>query len=286
MESFDDLAKAKEYFGKSKEESPASEAASLASLRRSQIKKLEEYQQKVAVQDSLQDPEARFALAEVYLLDLNWPDSALVHYQKVVELTPLSKYAPRSAYAAAWIVENIMGDTAQSRSMYQDLIAAYPLSEGANAARERLGQPAVVDTSEESAAQRLRRAEDLLLKENDVDGALAQYQSIVTDFPYSPYAPKAECAIAWTLEHLKGDPDSAMVIFKQLAQKYPNSECAILAQRKIAPLSAEAPRDTTAEAPEDTTAEIPAVGEPEGEGEADEEEPSPPGAEEGPLKEP
>lgn len=257
MEDFDDLAKAGDYFQKSRNELPSSEAAGLASLRLSQIKKLEEYKQKVAVSDSLQDAEARFALAEIYLLDFNQPDSALAHYQKVIELTPLSKYASRSAYVAAWIVENIVGDTARSQSMYEDLIASYPFSESANAARERLGWPAAVDTSGENAAQRLRQAEELLLKEKDVNGALAQYQSIVTDFPGSPYAPKAECAIAWTLEHLKSDPDSAMAVFKALAQKYPHSECALLAQRKLASLPAEAPEDTTAGVPEDTTAQAP-----------------------------
>lgn len=245
MEGMDDLTTAKDYFDKSKAESPTSDAGKLASLRRGQIDKLEEHLAKVAASDSLLDPEAHIALAEVYLLDLNWPDSALAYYQKVVQLMPQSKQAPLSAYAAAWIMENIVMDTAQSRDMYQDLIAAYPLSESAIAARVHLGQPAMIDTSEQNAAERLRLAENQLLKENDIDGALALYESIVIDFPQSPYAPKAECAIAWTLEYMKGDRDSAKTIFKGLAQKYPNSQCALLAQKKIAAKSAEAPKDTT-----------------------------------------
>ncbi len=253
MENFDHLSVAKDYFDKSKSEFASSEAAGLASLKRSQINKLEEYQQKVAASDSLQDVQMRFALAEAYLLDFDRPDSALVHYQKVVELVPLSKYAPPSAFTAAWIVENITKDTVKGQQMYQDLIAAYPFSESANAARERLNQPAVVDTSDQNVAERFRRAEDLLLKDNDVDGALAQYQSIVADFPLSPYAPKAECARAWTLEYMKGDLDSARTIFKQLAEKYPDSECAALAQKKIAPPPVATPVDTTTPAPADTT---------------------------------
>jgi TolA-binding protein len=111
----------------------------------------------------------------------------------------------------------------------------------------------VVDTSDRNVAERFRRAEDLLLKDNDVDGALAQYQSIVADFPLSPYAPKAECARAWTLEYMKGDIDSARTIFKQLAEKYPDSECAALAQKKITPPPVVTPADTTTPAPADTT---------------------------------
>lgn len=295
MNSFDDMVKAKEYFDKSSSESSQSEAAILASLRRNQIKKLEEYQNKVAIPDSLQDSEARFALAEVYLLDVNWPDSALVYYQSVVELTPLSKYAPRSAYAAAWIVENVLGDTARSREMFQALISTYPSSPSAHTARERLGQPAAVDSSMQDVAERFREAEDLLLKGNDVDGALALYNQIVTDFPHSPYAPKAKCALAWTLEYFKGDPDSAMAIFKQLAQEHPNSECALLAQRKVASLSTEAPEDTaavlsvdtTTVASTDTTEQAPAMEEPEKvESETPEEEDAEPDKEELEFDEP
>jgi TolA-binding protein len=272
MEDLDNLATAEDYFDKSKSELPASEASGLASLRRNQINKLKESRQKVADMDSVPDPDALFSLAEIYLLDLNRPDSAMTYYQKVVELTPLSMRAAPSAYAAAWIVENILGDTVKSRNMYEHLIATYPYSQGANAARERLGQSTVLDPLEENAARRFQRAEELLLKENDVDGALSQYQSIVTDFPRSPYAPKAECAIAWTLEYIKGDPDSALVLFKLLAQKYPNSECATLAERKIAPpRPAEAPKDSTAqpsvseEGAEQKAEESPQKGEEEGE---------------------
>jgi len=244
MEGLDDLTTAKDYFDKSKAESATSDAAALASLKRRQIDELERHES-----DSLVDAEAQIALAEVYLLDLNRPDSAIVHYQKAVQLAPDSKQAPPSAYAAAWIVENIFGETARSQDMYRHLIAAYPFSESANAARERLGQTAVRDTSEQNAAERLRWAENLLLGENDADEALALYESIVADFPQSPYAPRAECAIAWTLEYLRGDPDSAKAIFKGLAQKYPNSPCALLAKKKIAAKSVEVPQDTTAQAP-------------------------------------
>lgn len=247
MENLDDLAKAGDYFDKSKSELPTSEAAGLASLRRRQISALEECRQKVATMDSLPDPDALFSMAEIYLLDMNRPDSALAYYQKVTELTPLSKRAAPSAYAAAWVVENIVGDTAKSRVMYEALIDAYPYTESANAARARLGQPNVIDPREQDAAQRLQRAEELLLKENDVDGAMAQYQSIIEDFPQSPYAPKAGCAIAWTLEYVKEDPDSAKVLFQRLAEKYPNSECAILAGKKTAPPPAQVPADTTAQ---------------------------------------
>jgi len=249
MEGLYDLTAAKDYFDKSKAELSTSDAGGLASLKRRQIDELEKYMAKVADSDSLLDPEAHIALAEIYLLDLNQPDSAIAHYQKLVQLAPDSKQAPSSAYAAAWIVENIFGETARSQEMYGHLIAAYPLSESANAARERLGQIAVRDTSEQNAAERLRWAENLLLKDNDVDEALALYESIVADFPQSPYAPKAECAIAWTLEYLKGDPDSARVLFQGLAQKYPNSPCALLAKKKIASKSAEVALDTTVQAP-------------------------------------
>jgi TolA-binding protein len=267
MEGLVDLEKAKELFEKSKAESPTSEAAKLASLKRGQINRLEEYRQKAAQADSTQLAEAYFSLAEVYFLDLGRPDSALVFYRKVIQETPLSKYAPQSSYVAAWIVENSMGDTAGSRQMYQDLIDDYPLSESANVARQRLGQPALVDSTRLAAMERLGRAEELLLKENDPDGALAQYRSLLADLPDSPLAPKAECAIAWTLEHMKGQRDSALAIYERLAAIYPNTQCGLLAQQRTAPKPASTPAvvDTTAQTVSDTTLGGATVQEPLGE---------------------
>jgi hypothetical protein len=156
--------------------------------------------------------------------------------------------------------------------MYRKLIADYPFSESANAARMHLGQPAVVDTAGHDAARRLTQAEELLLREDDVDGAIAQYESIAADFPLSPYAPKAICAIAWALENIKGDRDSAMVVFKQLAEKFPDSECALLARKKTAPPSSPAVMDTTHSAVADTTSSPPTFQKPMEEGTEGEEE--------------
>jgi TolA-binding protein len=245
MEDLSDLEKAKDYFDKSKAEAPTSEAAQLASLRRSQINKLEDYRLKAASSDSMQLAEAYFSLGELYLLDLHRPDSALVYYQKVLAQNPDTRYAPRSKYAAAWITENSLGDSLAGRRLYEELIERYPYSESANTARRRLGRPAVRDTSDRQAAQRFRRAEELLLREGDAAGALAEYESIRTDFPMSPFVPKAECAVAWTLEHFLGQRDSALVIFQRLAEQYPNSECAQLAQKKIAPPAPPAAPDTS-----------------------------------------
>ena len=261
MEELTDLEKAKDYFDKSKSESPTSEAAQLASLRRSQIQKLEDYRLKAASPDSIQLGEAYFSLGELYLLDLDRPDSALVYYQKVLEKNPDSKYAPRSHYAAAWITENSLGDSLTGRRLYEQLIERYPYSESANTARRRLGRPALKDTSGQEAARRFRQAEELLLRDGDVAGALARYESIRTDFPESPYLPRAECAIAWTLEHVLGQRDSAMVVFQRLAELYPNSECGLLAQKKITPPAPPAVPDTTA-AVEADSASTDAAGQP------------------------
>jgi len=252
MEDLSDLEKAKDYFDKSKSEAPTSEAAQLASLRRSQIQKLEEYRLKAATSDSTHLAEAYFSLGELYLLDLNRPDSALVYYQKVLAQNPGSKYAPRSQYAAAWITEISLGDSLAGHHIYEELIERYPFSESAHTARRRLGRPALKDTSDQGAAQRFRQAEELLLRGGDVAGALAGYESIRTDFPESPYVPKAECAIAWTLEHVLGQRDSALVIFQRLAQLYPNSECGLLAQKKIAPPAPPVVPDTASAAETDS----------------------------------
>jgi TolA-binding protein len=285
MEDLSDLEKAKEYFDKSKSEAPTSEAAQLASLRRNQINKLEDYRFKAASSDSMQLAEAYFSLGELYLLDLNRPDSALVYYRRVLEQNPDSKYAPRSQYAAAWITEVSLGDTLAGRRLYEELIDRYPYSPSANTARRRLGRPAVQDTAGQEAARRFSQAEELLLREGDAAGALARYESIRTDFPDSPYGPKAECAIAWTLEHFMGRRDSALVVFQRLADLYPDSECALLARQRVAPPAPPDVPDTSASAGADSVSagsvtEPPAGAQGAGEQLEDEEKDARPGADE------
>jgi len=267
MEDLSDLEKAKEYFDKSKAEAPTSEAAQLASLRRNQINKLEEYCLKAAASDSIRLAEAYFSLGELYLLDLNRPDSALVYYRRVLDQNPDSKYAPRSQYASAWITEISLGDTLAGRRLYEELIDRYPFSESAVTARRKLGRPAVQDTADQEAARRFSQAEELLLREGDAAGAMVRYESIRTEFPESPYGPKAECAIAWTLEHFMGRRDSALVVFQRLANQYPDSECALLARQRIAPPAPPVVPDTSSSAGADSVSAgavtEPPAGEPE-----------------------
>jgi TolA-binding protein len=80
-------------------------------------------------------PEARaarqFSLAEIELFQLEKPEQALASYRKLVEEYPQSEYAPRAAYAIAYIYADELGDSTSAREAFLYLIEHYPESQQA-----------------------------------------------------------------------------------------------------------------------------------------------------------
>lgn len=121
-----DLALA--YYDSVSTRAPNSRYVSLAIRRRSLLAQLE----------SKEDPaQAQFLLAEVYYLNLNQPEEALVEYEKVYKEYPESDYAPRALYARAWILSNVLHRDGADE-LYKLLIERYPDTPQASKARELL----------------------------------------------------------------------------------------------------------------------------------------------------
>ncbi|MEO0083332.1 MAG: tetratricopeptide repeat protein [candidate division WOR-3 bacterium] len=95
---------------------------------------------------SVIDPaEQQFHLAEIYNLNLKKYQQALIEYEKVYTQYPKSAYAPKAAFAQAWIYKNIFKADSDSSIYNQDLkrvlnkiIFEYPNTEYARAAKEML----------------------------------------------------------------------------------------------------------------------------------------------------
>lgn len=107
---------------------PNSQYASLALRRRSLLAQL----------DPEEDPaKAQFLLAEVYYLNLDQPEEALIEYERVYKEYPESKYAPRALYAHAWLLSNVLRRDGADE-LYKLLIERYPDTPQAAKARELL----------------------------------------------------------------------------------------------------------------------------------------------------
>ena len=90
-------------------------------------------------------PEARaqrlFSMAEMQLFQFDDTQKALEGYQELVAQYPQSEFAPKAAYAIAYVYGEVQGDSVKATRAYQSLINAYPDSQQADIAREALGLP-------------------------------------------------------------------------------------------------------------------------------------------------
>ena len=233
QEKFGDLKKAKEMFDSCKTESPRSEVAQEALAKSANISKVEEYQKQLSEAETEKHGRALFLLAELYLTQMNQPDSALAEYLVLANNYPESEYAAQSLYAAAWIFENIKKDAARAKEIHQRIVKEYPGSDYSKPSLEFLGLPydsLEVDTPEREYAE----AERMLLEYENVDSALVLYNRIVERFTQSSYAGKATYAIAWITERYANPGDSTVALaYQKVIDEYPNSKHADAARVKL-----------------------------------------------------
>ena len=233
QERFGDLEKAKKMYESCKSEKPRAEIAKEALARSANISKIEEYQRQLSDEETEQSGKALFLLGELYLTQMNQPDSALVEYLTLVDKFPQSGYATKSLYAAAWILENIKGDSAGAARMYKRILEEYPQSDYRKLALEFLNL-SWFSFDALNVEKVYQEAERLLFKENQVDSALALYNLIMEEFPRSVYASKSAYAKAWTVEHFANPGDSTVALaYQKVIDEYPGSEYAKEAQIKL-----------------------------------------------------
>jgi len=260
LEEKRDLKKAKEFFDKTKTDRPASPFAKSALEKSTDISALSSFQEQVTKEESLKVAEPFFHLAEFYLTQMNLPESALVQYQTILDKYPESEYAPKSVYAIAWIYENIYQDSSKAKEYYHKIVDQYPNSDYSKKALECLALP------EESLNVNLAEkeylvAESLLFQEKRVDSARVILQKIVSDYPQSRYACKAECALAWSLEQYQNPGDSTVALaYQAIIDKYPETEYADFAKKRLGMKVVKAPvppaqQQPTQPAPSDSTAD-------------------------------
>jgi TolA-binding protein len=139
-ERLDSLAAAQKAFSKVSGEFANSEYAAIAleksgSLRR--LMELEGTSAGGATADKL--AEKRFLAAEIQLMRLREVDLALSNYRAVVDSFPTAKYAPRAAFAIAWIYHHEKQDLEKALDMYRNVVSTYPRSQQALGAIDEIG---------------------------------------------------------------------------------------------------------------------------------------------------
>ncbi len=103
------------------------------------LNRLTSYRKELSPESGEQNAKLEFLIAEHYLFNLNQPDSAYAIYLQVAASYPATAIAPKALYAAAWTLSRNEPDTAVLKSSWRNLIAQYPNTRYANAARLQLG---------------------------------------------------------------------------------------------------------------------------------------------------
>ncbi|HSG99097.1 MAG TPA: tetratricopeptide repeat protein [candidate division Zixibacteria bacterium] len=178
--------------------------------------------------------EAYLRLGELYLFDLNQPDSAIAAFQYAVDSLAGGYFAPRAMLSLALAKRDYLDDTAAFESIGRELLQRYPRSDFYPEALAALGLTgSAADTG--YAASYIAEAERLLLEEGNLDSARSLYQLVADSFPQSSFAPQAEFSVIWLTEQFEnpGDDSTFYYRYKELADLYPESEYAKLARAEI-----------------------------------------------------
>ena len=175
--------------------------------------------------------EAMYGLANLFLLNINLPDSAEAWYMRVIDEYAGSSYAPQATYSLAEVYRTSREvDRARAAELYRTLIDTYPDSRYADEAKRILGLNP--DPQNDPAENAYARAEALLL-DGKVDSALVSLRSLIEKYPQSPVIAKSKYAIGWIYENLKSNPDSARDFYQQVYKEFPNSPYAGALKGKI-----------------------------------------------------
>ncbi len=173
-----------------------------------------------------------FSVAEIYRSKLIQPDSATHYYQQIAERFPAAPQQPRVWYSLAWIAREMKGDPAAADSLLEGLIATYPLSEHANAARRLLGLEEELSLEEEAAAQFALVEERRLAEGLEPAAYLPLLDSLSHQYAETRAGAKAAYLAAWTCENVQGDTAAAEERYTRLAAEHPGSDFARLTEAR------------------------------------------------------
>ncbi len=242
---FEDLAKARAYYQKSREEKSSSPVAEDATRRASKLALLERYSntvQDTLLADSTQEvdlkrldelSENEFLLAELFYFDLEKPDSAINTYQTLLERYPESRLAPRALMSMANIYREEYHDTTAADTLLRQVLKSYPHYDEAQDVIDMLGLAGTVaDTG--YAAIPFAKAEGFLDEFQELDSSMYYARQNVDSILAADSAARMDSTAADTT----GLPDSLIVedVYLQsdstIASDSARAADSILAQRQ------------------------------------------------------
>jgi outer membrane protein assembly factor BamD (BamD/ComL family) len=159
-------------------------------------------------------------LGNLFLTDLNVPDSSYILYKKILDDYGSPVYYPNTLYALGSYYLTV-DNKAKADSLFSTIYDNYKDRTIVNAAADKLNKP-LINLKFDPAKDMYASAEDSMLAGN-YSQSLLDFFNIYRQYPKSPIAPQALYTSGWILENDLFLPDSAAVVYDTLIAKYPTS---------------------------------------------------------------
>lgn len=172
----------------------------------------------------------RFELAELYLFQLEMADSALSQYRAIEDGSHDPSVAAKAAFARGWILDEMVNDTENARSVFDAIAVRYPGTAHAVEAAILLSKPIEGDLPPDRL---FAEAERLLFEADRPDSARGLYELVLQRDPDGEFAPRARYALGWLAETRFDDPETALDHYRDILERHPRSEQARSVRDKI-----------------------------------------------------
>jgi outer membrane protein assembly factor BamD (BamD/ComL family) len=162
----------------------------------------------------------KLELGNLFLTELDVPDSSYALYTENIERYPSTIYYPNTLYALGSYYLTVNQQT-KADSLFRIIYDDYKDRKIVNDAANRINLP-LIDLDYDPAKDEYAAAEDLMLDKN-YSNSVSKFFNIYKDYPKSPVAPQALYTTGWILENDLLLLDSAAAVYDTLVAKYPTS---------------------------------------------------------------
>jgi TolA-binding protein len=258
---YENYKKAKEYYDGAQSAGRGSDIYKDALQRSSDIGKLEEYSNRKELDTTATEEEidgaaeTQYLLAELYLIQLGKPDSALQEFEYITDNFPQSYLAPKAMIAVALMKRDYYSDTLACDSILRQVLKDYPRSDYIPEAIDLLGLAGTIaDTGYAEAYY--REAENFLFKEENLDSARYYYAIVADSFPRSKINDQARFTLLWLTETYDSPEDSSLYYsYASFADSFPRTEYGRAASKKLTAKPKRAPSEDE-DSPDSLQAEV------------------------------
>lgn len=177
-------------------------------------------------------PQVKLKIAEGILLSGKVPE-AIQEYDNIIKDYPKTENSATALYQLGIIYQDQLGDLKKAKEMFdscktqspQSKITQDALTKSANISKvEEYQNELTKEETEKSHKTLFLLAELYLTQMHQPDSALVEYLALADKYPESEYAAKSLYAAAWILENIKKDTTGAKQIYQRILKDYPGSD--------------------------------------------------------------